>query len=168
MHPWQYRRVRFHAEHSFPAVGPAVADLLAVPAFYLALTLPDLDQPELLESSDDGDEATIRLRYEFVGRLDPMARRLIGPDRLAWVQAVTVVRSAASGRLRFEAERDPRRLHGRADFSLAPSGEGTLRHLDGELVVAIPGVGRMAERRIVPGLLRRLDIEAEAAGVQLS
>ena len=55
-----------------------------------------------------------------------------------------------------------------ADFHLEPSGEGTVRRLHGELVVAIPGVGRMAERRIVPGLLRRLDIEAEAAGVQLS
>ncbi len=160
--------MRFHAEHSFPAPGAAVAELLADPAFYLALTLPDLDQPELLECSDDGDVATIRLRYEFVGRLDPMAQRLIGSGRLAWIQAVTVVRSAASGSLSFEAERDPRRLHGTADFGLEPSGEGTLRRLQGELVVAIPGVGRMAERRIVPGLLRRLDIEAEAAGVQLS
>jgi hypothetical protein len=40
--------------------------------------------------------------------------------------------------------------------------------LDGELVVAIPGVGRMAERRIVPGLLRRLDIEADAVDAELS
>jgi hypothetical protein len=28
--------------------------------------------------------------------------------------------------------------------------------------VAVPGVGRLAERRIVPGILRRLDIEAGA------
>jgi hypothetical protein len=160
--------VRFHAEHSFPAPGDAVAELLADPAFYLALTLPDLDQPELLEASDDGDAATIRLRYEFVGRLDPMAQRLIGAGRLAWIQEVRVVRSSASGLLRFEAERDPRRLHGTADFSLEPSEEATVRRLDGELVVAIPGIGRMAERRIVPGLRRRLDIEAEAAAAQLS
>ncbi len=145
-----------------------MADLLADPAFSLGLSLPDLDQPELLEATDDGDVATVRLRYEFVGRLDPMAQRLIGPDRLAWVQEVTVVRSSASGLLGFEAERDPRRLHGKASFVLEPSGAGTLRRLDGELVVAVPGIGRMAERRIVPGLLARLDIEAEAAGAKLS
>jgi hypothetical protein len=34
-------------------------------------------------------------------------------------------------------------------------------------VVAVPGIGRMAERRIVPGLVRRLDIEAEALDAQL-
>jgi hypothetical protein len=160
--------VRFHAEHSFAALSAAVVELLADPTFYLGLTLPDLDQPELLETTDDGVDAVIRLRYEFVGSLDPMARRLIGSGRLAWVQEVRIGRPTSSGTLRFEAERDPRKLHGRAEFSLEPVGGGTLRRLHGELVVAIPGIGGMAERRIVPGLLRRLDIEAETADIQLS
>ena len=69
--------------------------------------------------------------------------------------------------LRFEAERDPKRLHGGARFVLTTVADGTVRRLDGELVVAVPGVGRMAERRIVPGLLRRLDIEAQALNVRL-
>ena len=159
--------MRFRAEHSFHATGDAVAALLADPTFYLVLKLPDLDQPQLLESSDDGDTAVIRLRYEFVGGLDPVAQRLIGPGRLAWVQRVQISRSSLAGQLQFEAERDPRRLHGKADFSLESSGEVTRRHLEGELVVAIPGIGRMAERRIVPGVLTRLDIEAEAANAQL-
>ncbi len=160
--------MRFHAEHSFPARGGAVADLLADPAFYLALTLPDLGQPELLGATDDGERAVIRLRYEFIGHLDPMAQRLIGPGRLAWVQEVRLDRPAASGTLEFEAERDPRRLHGSAQFVLETSGTGTRRLLDGELVVAVPGIGRMAERKIVPGLLSRLDVEAAAAGSQLA
>jgi hypothetical protein len=160
--------VRFHTEHSFAAPPPAVAGVLADPAFYLDLTLPDLDQPELLGSTDDGDAAVIRLRYRFVGRLDPMARRLIGSGHLAWIQEVRVQRSTASGTLGFEAEREPRRLHGSADFTLAPSAGGTTRRLEGELVVAVPGVGGLAERRIVPGLLRRLDIEAEAVDGALS
>ncbi len=160
--------MRFHAEHSFPAPGGAVADLLADPAFYLDLTLPDLGQPELLEATDDGEWSVIRLRYEFVGHLDPMAQRLIGTGRLAWVQEVRVDRPGASGTLGFEAERDPRRLHGSARFTLEPSGAGSRRQLDGELVVAVPGIGRMAERRIVPGLLSRLDVEAAAAGAQLA
>jgi hypothetical protein len=152
--------VRFHAEHRFNGSVAAVSALLSEPAFYLDLVLPDLSQPELLEQREDGDSSEIRLRYEFVGSLDPIAKRLIGAGRLAWVQSVRIDRSTGSGSLQFEAEKDPRRLHGKAD-------RGCERRLEGELIVAVPGVGRMAERRIVPGLLRRLDIEAEAVNERL-
>ena len=160
--------MRFHAEHAFHATKESVVGVLCDPAFALGLTLPDLGTPELLEATDDGDQALIRLRYEFTGSLDPMAQRLLGSGRLAWIQEARVDRSRCSGSLRFEAERDPRRLHGRADFTVEASVPGSVRRLDGELVVAIPGVGRMAERRIVPGLLRRLDIEADAVDAELS
>jgi hypothetical protein len=160
--------VHVHAERAFHAPKEAVVGVLADPAFAVALTLPDLDQPELLESTDDGDRALIRLRYEFAGNLDPMARRLLGSGRLAWIQEARVDRSTCSGTLTFEAERDPRRLYGRADFAVESSGPGSVRSLDGELVVAIPGIGRMAERRIVPGLLRRLDLEAASVDAELS
>jgi hypothetical protein len=43
-----------------------------------------------------------------------------------------------------------------------------MRELDGELVVAIPLVGSRAERKIVPGVLRRLDMEAEAVNSALA
>lgn len=145
----------------------AVAAILADPDFYLGLDLPDLSQPQVLEHGTDGDEAVVRLRYEFVGGLDPVAQRLIGSGRLAWVQEVRVDQSAGSGHLRFEAEKNRRQLHGSADFVLKPDGTGTVRTIDGELVVAVPGIGRMAERRIVPGLVRRLDIEAQALDDQV-
>jgi hypothetical protein len=159
--------VRFHAEHHLNGSVAAVCALLCEPAFYLELVLPDLSQPELLEQRDDGETTELRLRYEFVGSLDPIAQRLIGAGRLAWVQSVRIDRSTGSGSLQFEAEKDPRRLHGKADFDITESDQGCVRRLQGELIVAIPGVGRMAERRIVPGLLRRLDIEAEAVNERL-
>jgi Protein of unknown function (DUF2505) len=159
--------VRFHAEHRFDGTVEAVTALLSEPAFYLDLVLPDLSQPELLEHRDNGDGTELRLRYEFVGSLDPIAQRLIGAGRLAWIQSVRIDRSTGSGSLRFGAEKDPRRLHGQADFAITTSDHGCVRRLDGELIVAVPGVGRMAERRIVPGLLRRLDIEAEAVNKRL-
>jgi hypothetical protein len=159
--------VRFHAERRFNGSEQTVAALLADPAFYLDLALPDLSQPEVLEERKDGDDAMLRLRYEFIGSLDPIAHRLLGSSHLAWIQEVRVDRSAGSGILRFEAEKDPRRLHGAADFVLTATGGGTVRRLGGELVVAVPGIGRLAERRIVPGLLRRLDIEAQALNEQL-
>jgi hypothetical protein len=164
---WQHLTVRFHAEHHFTAPATAVATLLTDPSFYLGLVLPDLSQPEVLEQRADGATLVVRLRYQFQGNLDPIAQRLLGADRLAWIQEVRVDPSAGSGTLRFDAEKDPRKLHGAADFVLTESEDGTVRHLDGELVVAVPGIGRMAERRIVPGVLQRLDLEAQAIEDQL-
>jgi hypothetical protein len=159
--------VRFHTEHTFTGSELAVAALLSDPDFYLGLTLPDLGQPEVLEQREDATGAIVRLRYEFVGSIDPIARRLIGSDHLSWIQEVRVDRSTGSGALGFEAEKNPKQLHGTATFVLTTAGSGCMRRLDGELVVAVPGIGRMAERRIVPGVIRRLDIEAQALNDQL-
>jgi hypothetical protein len=159
--------VRFHVEHRFDGSEEAVAAILSDPAFYLDLDLPDLSRPEVIEHGADGDEAVVRLRYEFVGSLDPIAQRLIGSGHLAWIQEVRVDQSRGSGTLGFEAEKNRRQLHGAAHFVLETAGTGTVRTIDGELVVAVPGIGGMAERRIVPGLVRRLDIEAEALADQL-
>jgi hypothetical protein len=159
--------VRFHAEHHFDRSVRSVLNILCDPDFYLSLDLPDLSPPEVLEQREDADQLMLRLRYEFVGSIDPIARRLLGSSRLAWIQEVRVDRPAGSGALGFEAEKNPRQLHGAADFVLTPDGAGTVRTIDGELVVAVPGIGHMAERRIVPGLVRRLDIEAQALNDQL-
>ena len=87
---------------------------------------------------------------------------------MAWIQEVRFDRTTATGELLFSAEKEPKRLHGAATFGLRAEGEETVRRIDGELVVAVPGIGRMAERRIVPGLLKRLDIEARAIADQLA
>ncbi|HEX3461266.1 MAG TPA: DUF2505 family protein [Acidimicrobiales bacterium] len=159
--------MRFRAEHRIHGSPAAVAALLVNADFYLHLALPDLSLPRVVEAKAEGDESGLRLRYEFVGSLDPIAQRLLGSSRLAWIQEVRVDESAGTGVLRFEAEKDPKRLHGSADFVLTEEGDSTLRRIDGELVVAVPGIGRMAERKIVPGLLRRMDIESQALDDEL-
>ncbi len=158
--------MRFSSEHRFDGSEQAVLAILSDPEFYVGLTLPDLSVPEVLEHVD-GDEVLVRLRYQFVGSLDPIARRLIGSARLVLIQEVRIDRPAASGTVRLESERDPRRLHGATDFVLSTAGTGTVWRLEGEVVVAIPGIGRMAERRIMPGVVRRLDIEARAVDERL-
>ena len=160
--------MRFRAEHHFSGSVTRVLAILAEPRFYLDLELPDLNQPELVEERRDGHAVLVALRYEFVGGLDPIAQRLIGPGRLAWLQEVRVDASARTGSLHFESEKDPGRLHGDATFAFTEVAGSTTRQLDGELVVRVPGVGRMAERRIVPGIVRRLDIEARAVDQRLA
>jgi hypothetical protein len=153
--------VRFAAEHRFDAPVDAVIAGLTDPAFHRELQLPDLKLLDVDEHTNQ-TETVVRLRYDFVGQLDPFARRLLGDRRLTWLQELRLDRATGAGRLTFKAETDPRRLHGRAEVTLKPDDGGTRRTLDGDLVVAVPVVGSRAERSIVPGLLRRLDIEADA------
>ena len=161
--------MRFHAEHRFAAPVEAVVGLLVEPDFHRQLDLPDVSVREV-DGSTDGDRSHLTLRYEFVGSLDPIARRLLAGRDLTWRQDLDIDRSTGAGRLSFRAEADPRRLHGAADFTITPTdgGEGSVRVLDGDLVVAFPLVGGKAERQIVPGLLRRLDLEAQALDERLT
>jgi hypothetical protein len=179
--------VRFTAEHRFPGAPEAIAAVLKDPTFYEDLELPDLRLRDVqpLRAPDPsspraaGPSQGIFLRYEFTGNLDAMARRLLGGARLTWSQEVRLC-DASGGQLTFAAEANPGLLHGRADFTLEIDrpgrtgeasgvvGESTVRRLEGELIVAIPVVGPMAERRIVPGVLTRLDVEAEAVRHRLT
>lgn len=187
--------MRFVAEHRFDAPPGEVAAVLADPDFYRSLELPGLHLLEVHQlppgsalDARSGAQAPpengVLLRYEFTGSLDPVAIHLLGGARLTWSQEVHL-RDGEGGWLTFAAEGNPRLLHGRADFVLradsagaaAAAGAGagagagaraTLRRLDGQLTVAIPVVGRMAERRIVSGILGRLDVEAGAVGRWLS
>ncbi len=182
--------MRFHAEHVLPGPPAAVVAVLGDPGFYQELELPDLRLLEVRSvpvsgvgdpSRADGaprelaEDRGLVLRYEFTGDLDVVALRLLGGERPTWLQEVHL-RGASGGWLRFAAEARPRLLHGRADFFLEPdegdrdggpdgdaTGVATLRRLEGELTVALPVLGGMAERRIVAGVLTRLDVEAGAA-----
>lgn len=158
--------MRFEAEHRFAGSSDAVRMVLSDPSFYRDLELPDLSRPEVVEHSTSAGAARVLLRYEYTGQLDPMALRLLGGDRLIWTQELVL--TEGGGTLRFLAEAKPDVLHGEASFSLEADGPGSVRHLTGELVVALPIVGPMAERRIVPGILGRMDIEAAAVNRRLA
>lgn len=152
--------VRFRAEHRFAAAADAVMALLVDPAFHRQLRLPDLELLEVVDSATDG-QSRLRLRYDFVGRLDPIARQLLGGRRLTWSQELHLDRTTGAGRLSFQADAAPRQLHGEAQVAVELADGATVRRVEGELVVAVPLFGGKAERRIVPGLLHRLDIEAQ-------
>ena len=159
--------MRFHAEHRFKGSKSAIASLLADPAFYVALELPDLRPPEVLESHRDGTWSVFRLRYSFVNGREPIFRFLAGSAPLAWVQEVRVDLSGGSGQLLYEAEFDPTRLHGSGEFTLTTAQGSTILRFDGDVIVAVPGVGRLLEREVVRQLLQRLDIEALALDARL-
>jgi hypothetical protein len=161
--------VRFDAEHEFAGTPHAVAAILTDPEFHARLDLPDLSRPEIETHDASGSERTLKLRYEFVGSLDPIARRLLAGRRLTWIQTLVLDTDTGTGSLGFAAEAEPNRLYGDASIRLdAIEGGRTRRRIDGAFFVKFPLVGGTAERRIVPGLVRRLDIEAEAVAAALS
>jgi hypothetical protein len=118
----------------------------------------------VLLSEREAQTCRLRLRYEYIGQLDPIARRLLGNRKLTWLQDIELDTATGRGTLRFAAEADPGRLGGDATVALdAVDGGRTRRRINGELRVRVAVVGGSAERRIVPGLVRRLDVEAAAA-----
>ena len=62
--------MRFAAEHRFAAPADAVIAGLTDPAFHRGLQLPDLKLLDV-DVQLDQSETVLRLRYDFVGHLDP-------------------------------------------------------------------------------------------------
>jgi hypothetical protein len=155
--------MHFTAEHDFPGSCAAVAAVLCDPDFQTHLALPDLSLPTVVSHADDGTTEELTLRYEYTGQLDPIARKVIGARELTWIQTMRLDTSTYTGTLTFSAEAAPDRLNGQAELALVADGDVRChRTIAGDLHVKFPLIGGTAERRIVPGLLTRLDVEAAA------
>ena len=162
--------MRFEVTHEFTAPRAEVATILCDPAFHSALDLPDLSSPEVVEASTAGTARLLRLRYEYVGALDPIARKIVGNRRITWMQELRLDTDTFTGTLSFSADDDAGRLGGSARVEMeATAGDAHCRRrIAGDLHVRVPLVGGTAERRIVPGLVRRLDVEAAALTAELA
>jgi hypothetical protein len=162
--------MHFEAEHHFPGSCARVVAVLGDPDFHTQLDLPDLSRPEVVASTADGTLRSLRLRYRYIGHLDPVARKILSGRSLSWVQELRIDSATGEGSLSFEAEADAGRLNGNAIVRLTATNGAThvRRHIAGEFHVRVPLVGGTAERRIVPGLVRRLDVEAAALSAELA
>ena len=140
--------MHFEVDHDFPGSCANVADVLCDPAFQTQLDLPDLSRPEVVASSVDGTTRLLRLRYEYIGQLDPIARRIIGGRKLTWIQELQLDTASYTGTLSFFAEEDAGRLNGAGEVAItAIDGDGeSRRHIAGDLHVRVPMVGGTAER----------------------
>ena len=147
--------------------------MLCDPAFHTGLDLPDLGRPEVVADSTDGSARLLRLRYEYIGELDPIARKIFGNRKLTWIQELRLDTVTYTGTLTFEAEADAGRLNGAATVTLETFGDARAtisrrRRIAGDFHVRVPLLGGTAEKRIVPGLVRRLDVEAAALSSTLT
>jgi hypothetical protein len=162
--------MHFEVEHEFPGSRAQVAEVLCDPAFQTQLDLPDLSKPEVVASSSEGTTRLLRLRYAYVGQVDGLARKIVGGRKLTWIQELRLDTESYTGTLSFSAEEDPGRVNGVAEVAIvAVDGDAaSRRRIAGDLHIRIPLVGGTAERKVVPGLVRRLDVEAAALSKELA
>jgi hypothetical protein len=166
--------VQFECEHEFAGTVEQVASTMSDPAFQTALDLPDLARPDVIAHDVDGASRRLVLRYRYIGKLDPIAQKVVGNRELAWVQDLRIDVSTGVGVLGFTADGFGGRADGSATVRIVAvvdreAGEaGCRRAIRGEFRIKVPLVGGKAERAIVPGLTRRLDVEAAAVARELA
>jgi hypothetical protein len=155
--------VKLTASHIFGAPIATVCAGMGDPEFYAALRLPDLEPPELLVRTVDGDRVDIHTRFTYTGKLDPIARRIVGNDHVAWVQRLVIDAPAHSATLTVSPEVGVMPVTCSGTFALHEADGGQcLRTLEAELKIKVPIIGSRAEKSLAPGIMRRLDLEAEA------
>ena len=150
------------AHHAFPAPPAQVAAAMLDPEFYAGLRLDDIEPPEVLERTVAGTETTLRVAYAYTGTLDPIARTVLGADRITWVNELRFDSSTDRGTLTIIPGVQAGRVTCGGAVTIVGNADGATRSIEGILKIGIPLVGGRAERAIAPGILRRLDAEAAA------
>ena len=152
--------MRFDLEHRFSAPLAAVEAAMVDPAYLAALRLPDVAPPKVLAVDGDDSLVTTRVAYEYTGSLDPIAQRVLRGSEIGWVQEVTLDRTAHRARFTVVPKSHADRLRCSGTYALSEQGEGALRVISGELRINVPLIASRAEKMIVPGLVRRMKLEA--------
>lgn len=161
--------MRLTGSHIFSAPAAAVAAGMGDADFYGSLRLPDLEAPEVIVRTEDGSRVDIHLRFTYTGKLDPIARRVVGREQVTWVQRLVIDAATRTCALAVTPEIGVIPVSCSGTFTLHDADGGQcLRTLDGELRVKVPVIGGRAERSLAPGITRRLDLEAEALDAYLA
>jgi hypothetical protein len=133
------------------------------PAFYAELRLPDVEPPEVVVRTVDGDRVDMHVRFTYTGKLDPVARRIVGHEHVAWVQRLKIDPGSGTAALSVDPDVGVIPVTCSGTFTLHDvDGGRCLRTLAAELKIRVPIIGSRAEKSLAPGILRRLDLEAQA------
>ena len=161
--------MQFEREHEFAGTVEQVASIMSDPAFQTQLDLPDLARPHVVAHEVDGTTRRLTLRYAYIGQLDPIAQKVVGGRKLTWVQDLRIDVATGAGTLGFSADGVGGRADGTATVTITATGDRTCRReIRGDFRIKVPLVGGKAERAVVPGLARRLDVEAAAVNAALA
>ena len=154
--------MRFTVDQPIAAPVERVEEAFVDPGFYKALgAMPNIGDPEILECTARDREVFLRVRYAFTGELAAPARRVLDPAKLTWVVESTVDQSTSTTTFRMLPDHYANRLECGGTYTLAATDATmTMQHMEGDLRVNYPVVGRLAERGIVLGLKEHIAQEA--------
>ncbi len=150
------------------AVSPARAiAAYATPAFYVGRPgRDDIAVVEVVRHDDLGDRVLIEVRFAFTGSLSPAVRAVIDPAKMSWVTRTEVRPADARTSWVVLPDHYPDRLNASGSYRFEQGDGGpdsTIVHVEGDLKVRAPIVGRSVERVIVTDL--RQYIADEVAGI---
>lgn len=159
--------VDFAIEQRYHADPDAVARAYVDPGLYdlVGQQATSLGRPEVqsLQVSDDGDRATLEVRYRFAGDLNAAARRALDPAKLTWVEHSTHDLAGHTVEFRLVPDNYADRFRASGRATLEPGhGGGAVRTVRGTVNVKAPLVGKVVENAIVSGLRDHLAGEAAA------
>jgi len=154
--------VHFSVAQAIAAPCEHVETALIDPRFYQALAaMPNIGNPEVLHQEEKDGLVHLGVRYAFTGDLAPAARRVLDPSKLTWVVELTVNRATRQTAFRMVPDHYQHRLECEGTYVLRPDGpDATIQHIEGDLRVHYPIVGKVAERGIVTGLKDHMAQEA--------
>jgi hypothetical protein len=155
--------VRFQIEQWYPAPLEEVEAAFLDDRFLAHLgELPKLGSPEFLDERREGALVHRRVRYRFTGSLSPVARKMIDPSLLTWVEESTTDVATHRTTVQIVADHYGDKLHCRGEITLLPDGDGTRRISAGHVDVRVLFVGTLVERAIVSGMIEHAELEVEA------
>lgn len=161
----------FSVQQRYPTTAEAVLSVYADADFYVDLGGGErIGPPEVLDRSQEGDVVTMRIRYRFTAELPDAAARFVDKDKLTWVEHTEYDLSALIARSTLTADHYDSLLTASATHTYrdeAPD-DGSVRHISGQLGVAVPLLGGKVERAIVEGLEEHLEAERVAALARLT
>ena len=156
--------MEFTVTESIDAPRDQVLAALADPDYYAHLggALSAVRPPELLEVSEASGTVRTRVRYAFDGTISGPAARVVDAERLTWVIETSYDTGTHRGTVVVVPDHYRSMLRCRGTLTLEEAGGSTLETVAGRLEVKVPLLSGAAERAILGGFTRHLELEAAA------
>jgi hypothetical protein len=153
--------LRFTVEQQVRAPAVEVIAALTDAGFLASLgELADIDTPELLDQSRDGDRVTQRVHYRFTGRLPSAITRVIDPAKASFVEQTTYDLRACAAETTLRPDHYADRLSCAGTVTFTTLDGTTTRRISGDIRARFPLVGPMMERAFTSVLRAHFKDEA--------
>ena len=155
--------MRFRIEQRFRATVADVGRALTSVEYLTAsmAELPDIGRPAVRGHRRVGATTHLELEYRFGGSLPSVARRVIDPSKLSWIEETSIDATQWTAAFTMTPTHYASFFRCQGTWQLLERAGQTIRVIEGELKVnsPVPFVGGQVEKAIVSGLRERLVLE---------